>query len=1271
MRLRTRIQPLPGEKLVEVLPPPASFVENAPLRRLNFFPGRHLTDVALQLEQAVRVARLRLRAAGVAPGVAAGLEAGLGADEQGSFVQVGTGYGLTAAGEDVVVDRPLRVYVADLPVFTPGQDSSLAPKLGSLPVGETGPTAGVLLLVPGQVEEMEVPLAAKATGLEAENFQPFVRQPADEAYYRQSTVDAARLAILLWSDDWPATWRLPAVTAPGLWRNQVAWRVFAAEQAILESALLPPDEARAFPPWESSGVAVALLGLDAHWLPLFLDRHAVARNGGLPRQRVLATRAFAQRLAGTGEPRLWQARIDQFAAELAEYGSVATGATRFRFLPPFGVLPKAYASEWSTVTVTDPATTKATTFRTVKNTFFPANYAVQLAVAPLEQLDAVADATRALPPFNLDQPDRVLLLAPVPQSVFDPQLLEVPEVAQELRDAVATFTADRNRTRGERDDHRARAAKLAEKTDGSAGVPAYPDPDPDQLDPAETAAGYTPPAGEIFGTTGVGASLAAPAFDRLKAELQKRYAAWTDTPEAAGLGTYYPDQKAIKDREFLAPDSAFAQGLRPFVRSLESKVNRAEEMIGTHYLRVRTDVYRLGQLVSGATLTTRFATSDALANVVDRQTATVDAKGLTAFASQLIGNLPDASAAATPKTAPSGDATVKSATGKAPATGAGGAEFMVYQPLDIQFATDDNGKITAASLDSQQIVNVVKQDLLANKSLFQLKAIEPSFGLLPIDLLKKLPLERLQPPAAVQIRKEINDGKLELFQKLQALDLCLLGLTTQFVDLPAPGGAYRALRLAEVFLQRASDDDLGAPPANATADQKNTEAAHFSRGVKHADLSIAALRAIEDRIREYREIIALARQTLAALDAQSAAVAAKLHEVDGRLAEARQDAAVGQALLAEEMARVQALDEHRLKVLTDHVSFFVFHRPRALDPRIDRPVRTLYPALTESPVPAALREDLDVPPDLLALQEVFRDSPVRWFRFAPTWLGAFDRLEPLRGFVNRVLERAAEGTRTPPAVSVGRYRQALQTVLTSRATLAGRQRQLVQALPVAAVVAASWQDLRREAQDRFSLGHFIDHGPAPLARSAAAELQNVFKIAAALHRDFSRTPALLRLGWAERYSQFDRATSFRDLSALLRWNEVEFTLRRELQLLTDWLYARVNTGMAEAVALMDDLVRVCLLLASHAPVDQLVTGAVAEPTTPTLGGLLRVRVDASRLRLGMGVVVDLGDNRLVRAVVDNLAASEATARVTALPAGGAPPITTSHTVRFVDLSRSY
>lgn len=1270
MRLRTRIPPLPGEKLVEVLPPLASFVEDAPLRRLNFFPGRHLTHVALQLEQAVRVARLRLRAEGVAPGVVAGLEAGLGADEQGSFVEVGTGYGLTAAGEDVMVDRPLRVYVADLPVFTAGQDPFQAPKLSTLPVGETGPTAGVLLLVPGQVEEIEVPLAAKATGLEAENFQPFERQPADEAYYRQSTVDAARLALLLWRDDWPAAWRLPAVVAPGTWRNQVAWRVFAAEQAIRESALQTPDEQRVFPPWEPYGVAVALLGLDAHWLPLFLDRHAVARQGGLPRQRVLTTRTFAGQLRGTGEPRLWQARIDQFAAQLAEYVNTDAGATRFRFVPPFGVLPKAYAAEWSTVTVTDPTTEQPTTYRTVKNEFFPANYAVQLAVAPLEQLDAVAEATRGLPPFNLDQPDRVMLLAPVPQSVFDPQLLAVAEVAQALRDALAELVATRNQTRGERDDYRARATELAEKADGPAGVPVYPDPDPGQLDPAEVAAGYTPPAGEIFGTTGVGADIVVTAFNRLKTELDKRYAAWAETPEQAGLGTYYADQKAIKDREYLAADSAFAKGLRPFLQYLEAKVNRAEEMIGTHYLRVRTDVYRLGQYVAGATLTTRFATSDALANVVERQTAAVDAKGLTAFASQLIGNLPDTSAAAATKSGPPAGGK-KAAKPKATADGMSAEAFRVSQPLDIQFATDDNGKITAASVDSAQIVNVVKQDLLANKALFQLNTIEPSFGKLPIDLLKQIPLERLQPPAAVQIRKEINDDKLELFQKLEALDLCLLGLTTQFVDQPAAGVAYRALRLTEVFLQRGSDDDLGVPPADAAADQKNTEAAHFSRGVKHADLSIAALRAIEERIREYREIIDLTRQALATIDAQSAAVVAKLHEVDGRLAEARQDAAVAQALVAEEEARVAGVNDHRNKVLTEHVSFFVFHRPRALDTRIERPVRTLYPALTESPVPAALREDLDVPPDLLALQEVFRDSPARWFRFAPTWLGAFDRLEPLRGFVSRVLERITEEPRAVPTASAGRYNLALQTLFTSRAAVAVKQRELVQALPVATVATASWQDLKREAQDRFSLGHLIDHGPALLARPAAEELQNVFKIAAAVHRDFSRTPALLRLGWAERYSQFDQAAAFRDLSVLPRWNEVEFTLRRELQILADWLYARINTRVAEAVALMDDLVRVCLLLASHAPVDQLVTGTVVEPTTPTLGGLIRVRVDASRLRLGMGVVVDLGENQLVRAVVDNLAASEATARVTALPATGAPAITASHTVRFLDAARSF
>lgn len=180
----------------------------------------------------------------------------------------------------------------------------------------------------------------------------------------------------------------------------------------------------------------------------------------------------------------------------------------------------------------------------------------------------------------------------------------------------------------------------------------------------------------------------------------------------------------------------------------------------------------------------------------------------------------------------------------------------------------------------------------------------------------------------------------------------------------------------------------------------------------------------------------------------------------------------------------------------------------------------------------------------------------------------------------------------------------------------------------------------------------------------------MFRVAAALHRDFSRAPSMLRLLWAEGFSQLDRARSLRDLSVLPRFHELAFTERRQLQMLVDWLYGRVNIAFDDARELVDELVRVCLLLASHAPVDQLISGALIEPVQPTLGALLKLRADVTRVRVGMGVVIDAGAGRLVRAIVDDVGGEHALARVTAT-ASITGPLATNALVRFLERNERF
>jgi hypothetical protein len=109
---------------------------------------------------------------------------------------------------------------------------------------------------------------------------------------------------------------------------------------------------------------------------------------------------------------------------------------------------------------------------------------------------------------------------------------------------------------------------------------------------------------------------------------------------------------------------------------------------------------------------------------------------------------------------------------------------------------------------------------------------------------------------------------------------------------------------------------------------------------------------------------------------------------------------------------------------------------------------------------------------------------------------------------------------------------------------------------------------------------------------------------------------------------------------------IPFLDRRQMQILADWLYQRIDPLQAEAVSLIDDVVRVCILLASHAPVNQIVAGHVPKPITVSKGGRVELAaVDFSRLRVGMHALMYSGNEVVARGVVDDLSSSQVVARV--------------------------
>ncbi|MCP3100742.1 hypothetical protein LZ198_17880 [Myxococcus sp. K15C18031901] len=436
----------------------------------------------------------------------------------------------------------------------------------------------------------------------------------------------------------------------------------------------------------------------------------------------------------------------------------------------------------------------------------------------------------------------------------------------------------------------------------------------------------------------------------------------------------------------------------------------------------------------------------------------------------------------------------------------------------------------------------------------------------------------------------------------------------------------------------------------ATARYKWTESAYFSTALQHLENTLGLLRALERRLRTRVNAMAGYKGPLARLEQAWAELDKRLKVVDGEVAEARQDTTVARALLAEETVRVAAVNDRRSQVLARHVPFFVYLRPRQFDLTRGDVSRLLDPGYAPDILPEVLASTAAAPPELLSYVELVRDSPLKWFSLAPGLLGGLDRLEVIHRTFVRAQARALQ--RLPvqyPLVSsraASPFVQGLSRLLASREDLVARQRLTFVRFQPAILETRTWLELQQSAREQLSLGDLIDtaHGRPDVARDAATLLEHMTKVATGLYQRFSEVLPAIRLEWAEQMSQYDAPVELRDLSRLPRWEEVDVTARREMQLLTDWLFARVVATETEAVSLVNDLVRVGMLVASHAPVNELLSGHVSKPTEARVGGSIELAVDPERVRVGMQVQIRSG-SQTVQAVVEDIAASVVRARV--------------------------
>jgi hypothetical protein len=121
---------------------------------------------------------------------------------------------------------------------------------------------------------------------------------------------------------------------------------------------------------------------------------------------------------------------------------------------------------------------------------------------------------------------------------------------------------------------------------------------------------------------------------------------------------------------------------------------------------------------------------------------------------------------------------------------------------------------------------------------------------------------------------------------------------------------------------------------------------------------------------------------------------------------------------------------------------------------------------------------------------------------------------------------------------------------------------------------------------------------------------------------------------------------FRDLTVLPQYAKLDRQTRRRLQEFADWLFGRVTPVEQDAVNLINDLVRLCLLLASHAPVNQIIAGHVPRPTPVRPGIQIPIKpLNPELVRVGMEFNVWQASSVIAKGLVEDLVQGEVTARV--------------------------
>ena len=590
---------------------------------------------------------------------------------------------------------------------------------------------------------------------------------------------------------------------------------------------------------------------------------------------------------------------------------------------------------------------------------------------------------------------------------------------------------------------------------------------------------------------------------------------------------------------------------------------------------------------------------------------------------------------------------------------------------------------TALTAVAAPVAAVSPTAVVAAPSLFQAATVRPAFNLdsfvlsrdvtryATIDIQRQVPIaglvertasvaERLKPQPAVEAMQYALASKAAVVDTLTGLSNGTNGRPEGIALGDIPMAGFRRVgnddevpTLRQLMVDKTADphlyEDTDTLPTN---DQTKHEADYFTAAVQAIDNSIAIMRLVEGRVALFEELAASLRELKASIEKSADEAAAYMRSVDVEVAEARHDLATAERLRLEERVRIDAVNARRAAVLETHVSAIAWRRVRAADVRDEVPLIEAASGLAPSPVAICQRDHADAPDEIHDYVQLLREVPVSWFPAIATMVERIERLESAQAALRTMIERAMFPywfAPPPPPPVFSPFLLGVHNAMIASRQVVEERRLAVTMFEPALISSLSLVQAQVQLTQSSTIGDLLvgTHRQPALTRAAQEEIDAITTVAGCLHESFGEVSAIVRLGWAETLSSFDQPAPLANLAGLPGWGEVPVELRRSLQGFVDWLFSRIDRAKHPAEDAINELVRICLLMAAQAPVDKIVPAHLIAPAPARLGSKLFLALDVSRVRKGMMTLVrDDRDRIISRAVVDDIVDGRAQATIT-------------------------